>query len=182
MLLFRAIILMHHISIYLHIAPEKKQRSLVDGAFLHWLKSTKSFRWSKTITEIGITRLSHGNSCIQKIECYPCRLQRKTLFTCLFVEISHALNLSRFPLCKIFLKRRGCLLNHQFQRVPFPFCQPQVIFTPSLHLPVPPPIQPSLSKRTLRANLYSLSHAKHLSCPHWMPLQSNQHLSGCKAF
>ena len=77
-----------------------------------------------------------------------------------------------------------CLIIHQFQRVPFLFCQPLVIFTllPS-GLPVPP-IHPSLpfSKRTLCANLYSLSHAKHLSCPHWTSLQSNQHLSGCKAF
>lgn len=127
---------------------------------------TKLFRSSKTITEIDITGLSHDNSCIQTDLC---RLQRKkplfiSLSLCL--DLSRSLYLSLFPLCKIFLKRRGCLLNHQFQRVPFLFCQPQVIFTPTLHLPVPPPIHPSLSKRTLCANLYSLSHAKHLSCPH----------------
>lgn len=43
-------------------------------------------------------------------------------------------------------------------------------------------LQPSHSIRTRRANLCSLSHARHLSCPPWMPVQSNLHLSACKAF
>lgn len=191
---------MHHILIYLHIGPEgninfsgtKKQRSLEDRAVLCSLKrawggfkrpgiikfqsTTKWFRWSKTATEIGITRLSHGNSCGRTDRTLSLQTAKREDFIYVPVSLSLTLSLS------VFLKRRGCLLNHQFQGVPFLFCQPQVIFTPSLRLPVPPPIHPSLSKRTLCANLYSLSHAKHLSCPHWMPLQSNQHLSGCKAF
>lgn len=59
---------------------------------------------------------------------------------------------------------------------------PGLFLPPPLYLSMPPPINPSLSLRLPCANLYSLSHAKHLSWPHWMPLQSNLHLSGCKAF
>lgn len=92
---------------------------------------------------------------IKLFEVYPLPV---SLSTCLTLSSS----LSMF---EDFLKRGGCLLNHHFQRVSFLFCQLQIIFTPWLHLPEPPPVHPFLSKRTL-ANLYSLSHAKHLSCPH----------------
>lgn len=68
-------------------------------------------------------------------EHHPCRLQR---MKSVFIYLSLCLALSRFPPLSFFLKRRGCLLNHQFQRVPFLFCQPQVIFTPTLHLPMSP--------------------------------------------
>lgn len=66
-------------------------------------------------------------------EHFPCK-------ECRFLYFS--LSLSPSLRCKIFLKRRGYLLNHQFQRFPFLFCQPQVIFTPSFCLPMPPPLPP----------------------------------------
>lgn len=105
----------------------------------------------------------------QLIEHHACKVQRKKT---LFIYLSLCLTLSRYlslSSLQNLSEKRGCLLNHQFQRVPFLFCQPQVIFTPSLHpSPLPPCLLPSIppSKRTLCANLYSLSHAKHLSCPH----------------
>lgn len=103
--------------------------------------------------------------------------RRSTLFTCLwpFSLYTH--------LCEIFLKRIACLLNHQFEKgASSVSISPELFLPPPLYLSMPPPINPSLSWRLPCANLYSLSHAKHLSCPHWMPLQSNLHLSGCKAF
>lgn len=134
----------------------------------------------KNITETEITWFPHDSKSMQTNRTV--RLLGLQGKMALFMYLSLWLHFSCFlALCIVFLKRKGCLLNHQFQRVFFLFCQPQFIFTPSLHLSVPPPIHPSLSKRALCANLYSLSHAKHLSCPYWMPLQSNQHLSGCKA-
>lgn len=104
----------------------------------------KSFgRRTMNITEVGIVRLSHDNSCIQTDPTLS-RQAAKEDFIYLpvsFVWIAHALYLSLFPVCKISLKRRGCLLNHQFQRVPFLFCQPPGYFyPPPANLPVPPPI------------------------------------------
>lgn len=103
--------------------------------------------------------------------------RRSTLFTCLW-PISLLTHL-----CEIFLKRIACLLNHQFEKgASSVSISPGLFLPPPYYLSMPPPINPSLSQRLPCANLYSLSHAKHLSCPHWMPLQSNLHLSGCKAF
>lgn len=103
--------------------------------------------------------------------------KRSTLFTCLcpILLFTH--------LCKIFLKRIACLIKYQFEKgASSVSISPGLFLPPPLYLSMPPPINPSLSRRLPCANLYSLSHAKHLSCPHWMPLQSNLHLSGCKAF
>lgn len=87
--------------------------------------------------------------------------RRNTLFTCLCPR-------SLFThLCKIFLKRIACLLNHQFERAASSYSISPGIFVPLQHyLSMPPPINPSLSLRLLCANLYSLSHATHLSCPY----------------
>lgn len=169
----------------------KKQRSLEDrtlnrawGGFkspeiIKFHNTTKWFSWSKTITEIGVTRLLMTTAVYKLTEHYPCRLQgKKTLFIylSLCLDLSRLLPLSLSSLQKCPEKKR-LSAKSSVSKGPLPF-----LSAPGYFYPLPPPIHPSLSKRTLCANLYSLSHAKHLSCPHWMPLQSNQHLSGCKAF
>lgn len=61
-------------------------------------------------------RHARGSSRPDGLMSLPLCLQNKT----------HPL----FPPSPAFLKRWDCLLTHQFQRVAFLFCQPQVIFTP----------------------------------------------------
>lgn len=87
-------------------------------------------------------------------------------------------------LCELFNDKKRPPATSSVSKSPLPFLSAPAGYFYPLPPPtlLPPPIHPSLSRRTLCANLYSLSHAKHLSCPHWMSLQSNQHLSSCKAF
>lgn len=96
----------------------------------------------KNITETEITWFPHDSKSMQTNQTV--RLLGLQGKMALFMYLSLWLHFSCFlALCIVFLKRKGCLLNHQFQRVSFLFCQPQFIFTPPstslcLHPSIPP--------------------------------------------
>lgn len=118
------------------------------NSILTWQIPLKVTQWtlkcSNTCTQTGTIADSGGAPGNWK-QSWPTAMGN--LFIYLSVKLWHAV-LTSPHLCKTSLKRRGRPPNHLFQRVPFPFRQPLVIFSPSHHLlvlrqsSIPPPALP----------------------------------------